>query len=230
MVPAAGVRRVDGVEDPYGVGGTGSELVDYNYQQCLLRNWYRNIWMYVVGVLLAMLGVWLMKRSLRFVWNLLGLIGWLKPFLDGVKLFYMIVTCCGRCAFDMTSCLVSCMLQVGRLCGFVDADYEVGANGPDEDASRAVGGAVGGDSVEEIGAAGGAARVADEAAGVAGKAAGVAGVESIKMKKLGERDRIAKVHGGGGGDRVGDGGKAGDVGLSGSISPRLVFPCFDFSS
>ena len=106
------------------------------------------------------------------------------------------------------------MLQVGRLCGF-----EVGANGPDEDASRAVGGAVGGDSVEEIGAAGGAARVADEAAGVAGK-------ESIKMKKLGERDRIAKVHGGGGGDRVGDGGKAGDIGLSGSISPRLVFSVF----
>ena len=110
------------------------------------------------------------------------------------------------------------MLQVGRLCGF-----EVGANGPDEDASRAVGGAVGGDSVEEIGAA---ARVADEAAGVAGDAAGVAGKESIEMKKLGGRDRIAKVHGGGGGDRVGDGGKAGDVGLSGSISPRLVFSVF----
>ena len=215
MVPAAGVRRVDGVEDPYGVGGTGSELVDYNYQQCLLRNWYRNIWMYVVGVLLAMLGVWLMKRSLRFVWNLLGLIGWLKPFLDGVKLFYLILTCCGRCAFDMTACLVGCMLQVGRLCGF-----EVGANGPDEDASRAVGGAVGGDSVEEIGAA---ARVADEAAGVAGDAAGVAGKESIEMRRLGVRDRIAKVHGGGGGDRVDDGGKVGDGGLSGSISPGLVF-------
>ena len=164
--------------------------------------------MYVLGVLLAMLGVWLMKRSLRFVWNLLGLIGWLKPFLDGVKLFYMIVTCCGRCAFDMTSCLVSCMLQVGRLCGFVDADYEVGANGPDEDASRAAGIGVnqrpseGDDSVEEIGDAGGAA--------------GVAGVESIRMKKLGGRDRIAKVHGGGGGNRVGD------VGAAGGISPRFV--------
>ena len=218
-MPAAGVNGVDGVEDTYGVGGTGGELVDYRYQQCLLRNWYKSIWLYMLGVLMAMLSVWLLKRSLRFVWNVLGLIGWLKPFLDGVKLFYLIVTCCGRCAFDMTSCLVSCMLQVGHLCGFVDADYEVGANGPDEDASRAVGGAVGGDSVEEIGAAGGAARVADEAAGVAGK-------ESIEMKKLGGRDRIAKVHGGGGGDRVGDGGKAGDVGLSGSISPRLVFSVF----
>ena len=199
---------MDGVEDPY-VGGTGSELVDYNYQQCLLRNWYRNIWMYVVGVLLAMLGVWLMKRSLRFVWNLLGLIGWLKPFLDGVKLFYMIVTCCGRCAFDMTSCMVGCLLQVGRLCGFLDADHEVGANGPDGDASGVAGNGVnqqrpseGDDSVEEIGDAGGAA--------------GVAGVESIKMKKLGARDRIAKVHGGGGGDRVDD------VGASGSVSPRFV--------
>merc|ERR1712131_74882 len=90
-----------------------------------------------------------------------------------------------------------------------------GANGPDEDASRAVGGAVGGDSVEEIGT-GGASRVADEAAGVAGK-------ESIEMRRLGVRDRIAKVHGGGGGDRVGDGGKVGDSGLSGSISPGLVF-------
>ena len=174
--------------------------------------------MHVVGALLAMLGVWLMRRSLRFVWNLLGLIGWLKPFLDGVKLFYLILTCCGRCAFDMTACLVGCVVQVGRLCGYEIGEFEVGANGPDEDASRAVGGAVGGDSVEEIGA-GGAARVADEAAGVAGK-------ESIKMKKLGERDRIAKVHGGGGGDRVGDGGKAGDIGLSGSISPRLVFSVF----
>ena len=103
------------------------------------------------------------------------------------------------------------MIQVGRLCGF-----EVGANGPDEDAG-AVGGAVGGDSVEEIGAGGGA-RVADEVAGVAGDAAGVAGKESIEMRRLGVRDRIAKVHGGGGGDRVGDGGKDGDGG-SGSISP-----------
>ena len=168
--------------------------------------------MHVVGALLAMLGVWLMRRSLRFVWNLLGLIGWLKPFLDGVKLFYLVLTCCGRCAFDLTACLFGCMLQVCRLCGF-----EI--NGLDEDAG-AVGGAVGGDSVEEIGAA---ARVADEAAGVAGDAAGVAGKESIEMRRLGVRDRIAKVHGGGGGDRVDDGSKVGDGGLSGSISPGLVF-------
>ena len=203
---------MDGVEDPYVACGT--ELVDYKYQQCMLRNWYRTLWMYVVGALLAMLGVWLMRRSLRFVWNLLGLIGWLKPFLDGVKLFYLILTCCGRCAFDMTACLFGCIIQVGRLCGF-----EI--NGLDEDAG-AVGGAVGGDSVEEIGT-GGAARVADEAAGVAGDAAGVAGKESIEMRRLGVRDRIAKVHGGGGGDRVDDGGKVGDGGLSGSISPGLVF-------
>ena len=111
------------------------------------------------------------------------------------------------------------MVQVGRLCGFEIGEFEVGANGPDEDAG-AVGGAVGGDSVEEIGAA---ARVADEAAGVAGDAAGVAGKESIEMRRLGVRDRIAKVHGGGGGDRVDDGGKVGDGGLSGSISPGLVF-------
>ena len=171
--------------------------------------------MHVVGALLAMLGVWLMRRSLRFVWNLLGLIGWLKPFLDGVKLFYLVLTCCGRCAFDLTACLVGCMLQVCRLCGF-----EI--NGLDEDA--AVGGVVGGDSVEEIGT-GGAARVADKAAGVAGDAAGVAGdaagvvgKESIEMRRLGVRDRVAKVHGGGGGDRVSDGGKDVDGG-SGSISP-----------
>ena len=205
---------MDGVEDPHVVGGT--ELVDYKYQQCMLRNWYRTLWMYVVGALLAMFGVWLMRRSFRFVWNLLGLIGWLKPFLDGVKLFYLILTCCGRCAFDMTACLVGCVVQIGRLCGF-----EI--NGLDEDAG-AVGGVVGGDSVEEIGTGGGA-RVADKAAGVAGDAAGVAGdaagvvgKESIEMRRLGVRDRVAKVHGGGGGDRVSDGGKDVDGG-SGSISP-----------
>ena len=116
----------------------------------------------------------------------------------------------------MTACLVGCVVQVGRLCGF-----EI--NGLDEDAG-AVGGVVGGDSVEEIGT-GGAARVADKAAGVAGDAAGVAGdaagvvgKESIEMRRLGVRDRVAKVHGGGGGDRVSDGGKDVDGG-SGSISP-----------
>ena len=114
----------------------------------------------------------------------------------------------------MTACLVGCMLQVGRLCGFDVGD--VGVNGLDEDAG-AVGGAVGGDSVEEIGTGGGA-RVADKAAGVAGDAAGVVGKESIEMRRLGVRDRVAKVHGGGGGDRVSDGGKDVDGG-SGSISP-----------
>ena len=168
--------------------------------------------MYVVGALLAMFGVWLMRRSLRFVWNLLGLIGWLKPFLDGVKLFYLILTCCGRCAFDMTACLVGCVVQVGRLCGYEIGEFEV--NGVDED-TVPVGEAVGGDSVEEIGTA---ARVADKAAGVAGDAAGVVGKESIEMRRLGVRDRVAKVHGGGGGDRVSDGGKDVDGG-SGSISP-----------
>ena len=86
----------------------------------------------------------------------------------------------------MTACLVGCVVQIGRLCGF-----EI--NGLDEDA-RAVGGVVGGDSVEEIGT-GGAARVADKAAGVAGDAAGVAGnaagvvgKESIEMRRLGVRD------------------------------------------
>ena len=60
-VPAAGVTVVDGVEDTFGVGGTGGELVDYRYQQCLLRKWYKSIWLYVLGVLLAMVSVWLLK-------------------------------------------------------------------------------------------------------------------------------------------------------------------------
>ena len=209
-VPAAGVSAVDDVESTVSVGSTGGELVDYRYQQCLLRQWYKSIWIYMLGVLAAMMCVWVLKRSLRFVWNLLGLVSWLKPFMDGMKLFYLIVTCCGRCAFDMTSCLVGCLMQVGRLCGFLEADNEVGDNGPDGGASGVADGGVnqqrlneGDDSVEEVGDAGGAA--------------GVAGVESIKMKKLGaSRDRIAKVHGGGGGNRVED------VGAAGNVSPRFV--------
>ena len=191
--------------------GTGGELVNYEYKQCVIRQWYRTLWIYIVGVLAAMACVWVLKRSCRFTWNFLGTIGWLRPFMDGMRVFVLIVTCCGRCAFDVSSCLVSCLLQVGRLCGFLPAedvpvDNAQGGGGPGvaigggnvasgggtpavgDSKQSGVSGSVrspgGGVSVASVGSGG--------STGVLGDAGGASGVESVPMQQLGSSlDRLS---------------------------------------
>ena len=211
-VPSAGMPDVGGVEDTGDMTGTGGELVNYEYQQCVIRQWYRTLLIYFVGVLAAMACVWVLKRSCRFTWNFLGTIGWLRPVMDGMRVFVLIVTCCGRCAFDVSSCLVSCLLQVGRLCGFLPAedvpvDNAQGGGGP----GVAIGGgnvasgggkqsgvsgsarSLGGGSMGAVGGGVSAASVGGGGStGVLGDAGGASGVESVPMQQLGSSlDRLS---------------------------------------
>ena len=203
-VPSAGLPDVGGVEDTGDMTGTGGELVNYEYKQCVIRQWYRTLLIYFVGLLAAMFCVWLLKRSCRFTWNFLGTIGWLRPFMDGMRVFVLIVTCCGRCAFDVSSCLVSCFLQVGRLCGLLPAEdvpvnnaQGVGGGGAasgggnpavgDSKQSGVSGSARspgGGVSAASVGGGG--------STGALGDAGGASGVESVPMQQLGSSlDRLS---------------------------------------
>ena len=106
---------------------------------------------------------------------------------------------------DMTGCVLGCLLQVGRLCGFLDADDEVEDNGPVGGVPGLAGG--GGDK-QRLGDGGGSAEEI-------GDVGGAAGVESVRMQRLGaSRDKAAveanvpaagaDVRGGGGGGQVED--------------------------
>ena len=211
-VPSAGLPDVGGVEDTGDMTGTGGELVNYEYKQCVIRQWYRTLWIYIVGVLAAMACVWVLKRSCRFTWNFLGTIGWLRPFMDGMRVFVLIVTCCGKCAFDISSCLVSCLLQVGRLCGFLNAedvpadDTQGGgdpgvasgggnpgvASGGKQSGVSGSARSLGGGSMGAVGGGVSAASVGSGGStGVLGDAGGAAGVENVPMQQLGSSlDRL----------------------------------------
>ena len=47
-VPSAGMPDVGGVEDTGDMTGTGGELVNYEYQQCVIRQWYRTLLIYIL--------------------------------------------------------------------------------------------------------------------------------------------------------------------------------------
>ena len=195
-VPSAGMPDVGGVEDTGDMTGTGGELVNYEYQQCVIRQWYRTLLIYFVGVLAAMACVWVLKRSCRFTWNFLGTIGWLRPVMDGMRVFVLIVTCCGKCAFDISSCLVSCLLQVGRLCGFLNAE-DVPADdtqgGGDPGVARGGGNPGVASGGKQSGVSSSARSLGGGSTGaVGGGVGGAAGVENVPMQQLGSSlDRLS---------------------------------------
>ena len=156
-VPPSGVPDVSDVD----IAVRADSVTDYREYPCASSNFWQHVAVTVAAHILIIAAIWMLRQSLVFLWNLLHLVVWLRPLLDGVKTFIQILTCCGRCALDCTACLLGCCLQVGRLCGWIEAaaddggDDQRGAGVPlgrgDVPDVRAHQGAGGGGHVEGVG-------------------------------------------------------------------------------